>query len=124
LVGFGPVVAVTYNNNNGGEMRNQKSKCQCDVVSRLTSGSRPGLYFKPSQRNGAPTADQMRKVDVDELIVLDIDALQSRNVISRRRCPVNNFQNPVVPVWVMPGPAKRTDETNQINSNFVKNVKF
>jgi hypothetical protein len=52
----------------------------------------------------------MRKVDVDELIVLDIDALQSRHVISRRRCPVNNFQNPVVPVWVMPGPAKRTDE--------------
>lgn len=70
----------------------------------------------------------MRKVDVDELIVLDIDALESRHVISRRRCPVNNFQDPVVAVWVRRQPPAQPNgqmrtTTIQFNSSFFDVVK-
>lgn len=53
LVGFGPVVAVTYNNNKG-EMRNQKSKCQCDVVSDVAVGHGHGHTKKKDQMAHQP----------------------------------------------------------------------
>ncbi len=53
---------------------------------------------KGEEKKTERTAYQLRKVDVDEFIVLDIDALESGDVISRRRRPVNNFQYPVVAV--------------------------
>ena len=43
------------------------------------------------------TVYQMRKVNVDKFIVMNIDAFKSGDVISRRRCPVNNFQYPIIP---------------------------